>query len=78
MSGYKNPVTLKLNEDQVWIVSRALLLLSSDVGVRAMLDEYPDADLNAVGSDINSITNQLFKQTGIMEPQSDINAGECF
>lgn len=56
--------TVELTESQVWIVVKALQVLTSDEQTNKLWMEFPRLDFEALSEDIDGITSQIFAGQG--------------
>lgn len=51
--------TLKLNKGQVWLVTKAMMILTSEEQLQKMAVEFPNADWDQLGVEVDGIIDQL-------------------
>jgi hypothetical protein len=60
MSKSKNRlIPLLLTEDQVWVIAKALSVLSSEEQVEKLMKEFPNMDLETLSNNLDAILEQL-------------------
>lgn len=56
-------MNLKLSETQIWIVAKALHMMTSDEGAEKLVKEFPYMDFERVADDVNGVLDQIADQT---------------
>ncbi len=51
--------TIELSESQIWVVAKALLVLTSDEQSTKLWIEFPQLDFNKLSEDVNDILSKL-------------------
>ena len=53
------PRTIELTDSQIWIITKALVVLTSEEQARKLWVEFPQLDFDALSDDLDEILDKL-------------------
>lgn len=56
---------IEISDSQLWLVSRALVMLSSEAGETQLRTEYPNLDPEELAADFEDLVEKLHKASGV-------------